>query len=82
MALNRRQFLIGAGGWPLRPPRWGWRLAPLARRAVVLRVAAAEGADQPGSGLLGQPDAQQEHPGRDRRVHEGQPRREDRGPAG
>ena len=39
--------------------------------------AAARRRDDPGTGLVGQPDAQQEHRSDDRRVHEGQPQCED-----
>ena len=82
MALNRRQFLIGAGG--------------LAAAATTMGLAACApgssgGGSQGGGGgggtnlalaWWGNPTRNKNTAGRDRCVHEGQPRREDLGSAG
>ncbi|CAA9310176.1 MAG: ABC transporter, substrate-binding protein (cluster 1, maltose/g3p/polyamine/iron), partial [uncultured Friedmanniella sp.] len=62
----------GVGRMRPRPQWWCWLLGERRWRRW----------DQPGSGLVGQPDPQREHHQDDRLVHEGQPRREDLGPAG
>ena len=70
MALNRRQFLIGAGGLAAAATTMGLGACAPGSRVVVLRRRRRGRRDQSGSGLVGQPDAQQEHRSDDRCVHD------------
>ena len=83
MAINRRQFLLGAGGLAAAATTGG--LTACAPGSVGGGGGGGGGGrrrNDPGSGLVEQPDAQQEHRGDDRCVHEGQPQCEDHAPAG
>ncbi len=63
MALNRRQFLIGAGGLAAAATTMGLAACAPGSEWWWFSGWRRRGRDQPGSGLVGQPDAQQEHPG-------------------